>query len=87
MSEHTKIMKTQSTASQAASLSAPTEDDIRDYAYHLYEQSRCEPGHDLENWLEASACLKANIPANSSQSRLHQHINGPGRHTLQTTSI
>ncbi len=54
----------------------PREDDIRDYAYHLYEQSNCAPGHDLGNWLEATACLKANIPAHRSSTRLHRHVNG-----------
>jgi hypothetical protein len=55
----------------------PTEDDIRDYAYHLYVQSGCLPGHDLENWLEATACLKANIPSHQSRTRLHRHVQGP----------
>lgn len=49
----------------------PTDDVIRDYAYHLYEQGSCVPGHDVDNWLEAAACLKANIPAHSSHSRLY----------------
>jgi len=60
-----------------SSLLEPKEDDIRDYAFHLYEQSRCQPGHDLDNWLEATACLKANIPAHQSASRLHRHVNLP----------
>ena len=55
----------------------PSEDDIRDYAYHLYRQSDCAPGHDLANWLEATACLQANIPADRSGTRLHEHLNGP----------
>lgn len=58
-------------------ISEPREEDIRDYAYHLYEQSRCVPGHDLGNWLEATACLKANIPTHRSSTRLHRHVNGP----------
>jgi hypothetical protein len=55
----------------------PKEEDIREYAFHLYEQSRCEPGHDVDNWLEATACLQANIPAHRSGTRLHRHINTP----------
>jgi hypothetical protein len=55
-----------------------SDEDIRDYAYHLYQQSGCVPGHDLDNWLEATACLKANIPASRSRTRLHRHVNGPG---------
>jgi hypothetical protein len=54
-----------------------SEDVIRDYAYHLYEQGGCAPGHDVDHWLEATACLKANIPTHSSHRRLHQHVNGP----------
>lgn len=49
----------------------PTEDDIRDYAYHLYEQSGCIPGRDIDNWLEARACLLANIPTGHVHRRLH----------------
>lgn len=51
----------------------PTDDEIRDYAYHLYQQGGCVPGHDLENWLEAKACLEANIPKQHARSRLHRH--------------
>ena len=50
-----------------------TEDEIRDYAYHLYQQSGCIPGHDVENWIEAQACLEANIPREHSHTRLHRH--------------
>jgi hypothetical protein len=56
---------------------APCEDDIRSYAYHLYEQSGRMPGHDLDNWLEATACLNASIPEHCSHRRLHRHINEP----------
>jgi hypothetical protein len=56
-------------------LSKPSESDIRDYAYHLYKESHCVPGRDLENWLEATACLQASIPSHRSPLRLHQHIN------------
>ena len=58
-------------------LPEPTEDDIREYAFHLYQQSSCAPDHDLDNWLEASACLKTNIPAFRSHTRLHSHVYGP----------
>jgi len=54
----------------------PSDKDIREYAYHLYQQSNCVSGHDLDNWLEATACLKANIPTHCSQSRLHRHLHG-----------
>jgi hypothetical protein len=54
----------------------PSEDDIRDYAYQPYQQSNGAPGHDLDYWLEATACLKANIPSHRSGTRLHQYFNG-----------
>lgn len=57
--------------------SKPSEGDISDYAFHLYQQSGCAPGHDLDNWFEATACLNANIPAHQSGARLHHHVNGP----------
>jgi len=50
------------------------DDDIREYAYHLYQQSNCTPGQDLDNWLEATACLKAAIPSNLSDTRLHGRV-------------
>lgn len=58
---------------------AATDDDIRDYAYHLYVQSGSVPGHDLDNWLEARACLSACIPPEQSNSRLHHHLQTSGR--------
>lgn len=50
------------------------EEDIRDYAYHLYEQSGRRDGHDQEHWLEAKACLLTNIPRQDSHNRLHRHL-------------
>jgi hypothetical protein len=52
----------------------PHESEIRDYAYHLYVQGGCHPGHDLDNWLEAKACILANIPKEHSRFRLHHQI-------------
>ena len=79
-------MKNQSIAVPTAPITAASEDDIRDYAYHLYQQGNCLPGHDVDNWLEASACLKANIPAHCSHSRLHQYINGQKTGELHAVS-
>lgn len=62
----------------AAPVQEPGEDAIREYAYHLYQQGSGAPGHDIDDWLEATACLKANIPSHSSHSRLHLHVNGAG---------
>jgi len=60
----------------------PLDEDIRAYAYHLYEQSGCMGGRDLDNWLEAKACILANIPSRTSHMRLHQHL-----HDSRTTAI
>jgi hypothetical protein len=54
----------------------PSDSAIRDYAYHLYAQSNRANGHDLANWLEARACLKANIPPHGSRTRLHRYLTG-----------
>ena len=48
----------------------PTDDDVRDYAYHLYLQSGRVAGRDLENWLEAKACLSACVPDAKKPARL-----------------
>jgi hypothetical protein len=57
-----------------SSARAPSEEEIREYAFHLYQQSGCRPGRDLDNWLEAKACLSLNIPRGSSHTRLHRHL-------------
>jgi len=51
----------------------PGEDAVRAYAYHLYQEGNCAAGHDVENWLEATACLKAHIPEHASPSRLRRY--------------
>jgi hypothetical protein len=65
----------------------PTDDEIRDYAYHLYQQSGCAPGHDLENWLEAKACLEANIPQTHTRARLHRHRNPEPEATIVVVAL
>jgi hypothetical protein len=52
---------------------AHSEDEIRDYAYHLYDQSGYVAGRDLDNWLEAKACLSTGVPKSESHIRLHQN--------------
>lgn len=54
----------------------PSEADIRAYAYHLYRQGNGAPGQAVDNWMEARACLWANIPADRSRARLHHFLNG-----------
>ena len=44
--------------------------EIEQYAYHLYEQRGCQPGHELEDWLEAEKRLMNPNPAGrEEQSR------------------
>ena len=50
--------------------SQPGESAIRAYAYHLYEQSSCAPGHDDDNWFEATAYLQTNMPVVPAAARL-----------------
>ena len=40
--------------------SKPSDDEIRDFAYHLFEQGDHAPGQDLAHWFEASAFLSSN---------------------------
>jgi hypothetical protein len=51
----------------------PSEEEIRDYANHLYVQRGSVDGHDWDDWLEAKACLGANIPKESCRTRVHHH--------------
>ena len=60
----------------------PSEELVRDYAQHLYEQSGRIPGRDLDNWLEAKACLEACIPRHQSHARLQKHL--AGAETVET---
>jgi DUF2934 family protein len=46
-------------------------EDIREYAYHLYWQSGCIGGRDMDNWLEAIACLKANMSLYGADTPRH----------------
>jgi hypothetical protein len=78
---------------KTAPSSAPTtpaasfsEDDIRSYAQHLYEQSGRIPGRDLDNWFEAKACLEANIPRHASHRRLQHHLDNGRAHAATAAS-
>ncbi len=51
----------------------PTEDEIREYAYHLYVQSGFVPGRDLENWQEAESALRARIHPGKAKARPNPH--------------
>lgn len=54
-------------------------EDVSAYAFHLYEQSGGQNGRDLDNWLEAEACLRTNIPPLASHLRLHHYLKHPRR--------
>ena len=80
-------MKNKSTNVDVESTREPTEDEIRDYAFHLYQQSGCKPGHDLDNWLEAKACLEANIPKHHAHRRLHHHRHSAAEDTVTVVTL
>lgn len=63
-------------------LQPPSEDEIRTYANHLYLQRGSVDGHEQDDWLEAEACLAANIPKESSRTRIHHHTQITERATL-----
>jgi hypothetical protein len=71
----------------AAPTQEPGEDAVRAYAYHLFQQGSGAPGHDVDDWLEATACLKANIPSHRSGTRLHQDFNAPEGGELFAVSV
>jgi hypothetical protein len=75
-------MKRSSTVSAKTAAPVPTftEEDIRSYAEHLYEQSGRIPGRDLDNWLEAKACLEACVPREQSHRRLQEHLGAARSH-------
>jgi hypothetical protein len=54
--------------------SEPSADAIREYANHLYVQRGSVDGYDCDDWLEAEACLRSNIPMEASRTRMHAHI-------------
>ncbi len=45
-----------------------TEEMIRIRAHELYEQRGCEPGHDLDDWLQAEAEIAGKKPPNKADS-------------------
>ena len=59
------------------------QDDIRDYAEHLYEQGGRMPGHDLDNWLESEACLRCHLRPSRAERR--RRPPPPARHATGFT--
>ena len=47
------------TKSQPAASTQDITEIIRNVARKLYEKKGCQPGHDLENWLEAEKMVKS----------------------------
>ena len=76
MPNATSVTKNQPALSTENSSSEPDEDAVREYAYHLYEQGGRVSGHDVEHWMEAIACLKANPPGRSPYRRLEPRSSG-----------
>jgi len=58
-------------------LSQPSDEDIRLYAYHIYERNHCTPGHDLAHWFEAAAFLRSNPPFHRNGAHHNPPIHGP----------
>lgn len=68
------MVTTQLPPASADRVTPPSSDDeIRAYANHLYVQRGSLNGHAYDDWLEAEACLRANIPKESSRTRVHHH--------------
>jgi hypothetical protein len=73
---------TNKTTKSPAAAPQPSENEIRDYANHLFVQHGSVDGHECEDWLEAEACLRAGIPMSSTRTRLHHHTQLTERATL-----
>ncbi len=72
------MSKHKNEVSQASNPDFPelTEEIIRQRAYELFEQHGCEPGHDLDDWLQAEADVmgkKTSIGADQS-TILHKAV-------------
>ena len=67
----TALHPTPSAKPPAATAPQPSEAEIREYANHLFVQRGALDGYHCEDWQEAEACLRANIPKEFSRTRLH----------------
>ena len=76
--KHHKLSKTQQSvmaprASSAATIDqkenifTPTPDEVARRAYFAYENERSQPGHDVQQWLQA----EADLIAERNLTRLH----------------
>lgn len=69
------MSKHQNNVSQVSDVNSPelTEDIIRTRAYQLFEQRGCEPGHDLDDWLQAEAELIGKKPSGRAELTTELH--------------
>jgi len=51
----------------AATQTEPLRQEIEQYAYFLYKQRGCQPGHELDDWLEAEKQL-SNVAASAAET-------------------
>ena len=51
--------------------SIPCDDAILAKAYQLYERDGCKPGHEVDNWITASAHIKGTSSSHTSHSGGH----------------
>ena len=70
------MSKHKNTVSQVSDVHSPelTEGIIRTRAYQLFEQRGYEPGHDLDDWLQAEAELIGEKPSSRAEltTKLHR---------------
>jgi hypothetical protein len=51
--------------------SIPCDDAILAKAYQLYEKDGCKPGHEVDNWIAASAHIKSTPPSHKCDGSGH----------------
>lgn len=57
----------------------PSHDEIAQRAYELYQQRGCQPGHEMEDWLEAQRQLSAQSSTGETRHLQAQHRKKPAR--------
>jgi hypothetical protein len=66
------VMKSRTTQHQSHSDQTTAEQPVQQRAYELYMKRGQEPGHELEDWLQAERDVR--------QSQEHQRISSPTQH-------
>ena len=69
------MSKQKNEVSQVSNAGSPelTEEIIRQRAYELFEQRGCEPGHDLDDWLQAEAEVMGKKPSTRADQNTTLH--------------